>query len=109
MAGELRGGRINELGVGIETEFGEGEEAGLGADEAAEFHEFLGGEALHGGEFAAGELREIVTDEAHGGGGLGDAGVAEEPAVERIGEFVDADGFAGEIAGGGNARWCGAT
>ena len=73
------------------------------ADELAELYELLGGEALHSAEFAAGQLAEVVADKLHLGVGLVEVGATEEPAVERIGEFVDADVLAGEIVGGVDA------
>jgi hypothetical protein len=71
---DLGRGRGDDLGVGIETEFGEREEAGFVANLLAEFDEPLGCEARHRAEFAVEQGREIIDDEAERRGRFGDAG-----------------------------------
>jgi len=46
VSGDLWRCSVNELGVGIEAELGEGKETGVVADELAELYELFGGVSL---------------------------------------------------------------
>jgi hypothetical protein len=97
MSDDLRGGPVDELGAGIETEFGEGKGNGCVADEALKLHELLGGEALHGADFTAHALLHVVVADGHLGRNFGNFGTAMKSAIKWGGEFIDADGFADKV------------